>query len=218
MRTRKDNKTLDAIGKTLIVSSAVRNADIDDIVARPQLFEEVASRIAASTDVSTPRRTLGVRLAYVSAALAVAVVAVAATAALLRTDAVPTTVAVRLPAEQPDARVTRPDSPPQDEPVITKVNSAGRVDQRLRPERAVATRTVATRPVTRSPNTDSDFYAVSYAGGETLAGGRIVRVDMPRAQAFALGMHVPLENESDTVKADLLVGPDGVTRAVRLVK
>ena len=37
-------------------------------------------------------------------------------------------------------------------------------------------------------------------------------------QAFAMGIHVPLENGSDTVRADLLVGPDGVPRAVRLVR
>jgi hypothetical protein len=33
-----------------------------------------------------------------------------------------------------------------------------------------------------------------------------------------MGMNVPLENESPTVKADILVGPDGVTRAIRLVE
>jgi hypothetical protein len=218
MRTQKDKKTLDAIGKELVVSGSVSEAEIDGIVAQPQLFHQISRRIAVSTSGPATRRTLGMRLAYVSAAVAVAVVAVASTASLLRTGDVSQISAVKLPASGPDAAVTRPDSPPQDDSVNRKVNSAGRVDQRFRPERAAATRAVArsnNRPVA---NEDSDFYAVSDTGGETLAGGRIVRVDMPRSQAFALGMHVPLENESDTVKADLLVGPDGVTRAMRLVK
>ena len=33
-----------------------------------------------------------------------------------------------------------------------------------------------------------------------------------------MGIRVPLENDSDTVKADVIVGPDGVPRAVRLVR
>jgi hypothetical protein len=65
---------------------------------------------------------------------------------------------------------------------------------------------------------NGEFYPISYAGNETLAGGRIVRVDLPREQAFAMGIRVPLENDSDTVRADIIVGPDGVPRAVRLVK
>jgi hypothetical protein len=65
-----------------------------------------------------------------------------------------------------------------------------------------------------------DFYAVSYAGDphETERGGRIVRVDIPRSTLFAMGINVPLENESATVKADLLVGSDGVTRGIRVVE
>lgn len=67
---------------------------------------------------------------------------------------------------------------------------------------------------------ENEFYALSYAGdpNETERGGRIVRVDIPRATLFAMGFDLPLENESETVRADLLVGSDGVTRAVRVVK
>jgi hypothetical protein len=67
---------------------------------------------------------------------------------------------------------------------------------------------------------EGDFYALSYAGdpNETERGGRIVRVDVPRSTLFAMGIDVPLENESETVKADLLIGSDGVTRAIRVVK
>ena len=67
--------------------------------------------------------------------------------------------------------------------------------------------------------TVKEFYPVTYTGdtGETVRGGRVIRVDVPRSTLFAMGLNVPLENESPTVKADLLVGPDGVTRAIRLV-
>ena len=65
-----------------------------------------------------------------------------------------------------------------------------------------------------------EFYPVTYAGdnGELARGGRVIRVDVSRATLFAMGINVPLENESPTVKADLVIGPDGVTRAIRLVE
>ena len=45
-----------------------------------------------------------------------------------------------------------------------------------------------------------------------------MRVEMSRASLFAMGINIPLENGAEVVKADLLVGPDGVARAVRLAK
>ena len=69
------------------------------------------------------------------------------------------------------------------------------------------------------PN-NAEFYAISYSGdpAETDAGGRIVRVEMQRSSLFALGVNVPLENDAGPVKADLLIGRDGVTRAIRVVR
>ena len=67
---------------------------------------------------------------------------------------------------------------------------------------------------------EGEFYALSFAGdpNEAERGGRIVRVDIPRSTLYAMGVDIPLENEAETVKADLLVGNDGVTRAIRVVK
>ena len=41
---------------------------------------------------------------------------------------------------------------------------------------------------------------------------------MPRSALFAMGVNIPLENDAEVVKADLLVGTDGVTRAIRVVE
>jgi hypothetical protein len=47
---------------------------------------------------------------------------------------------------------------------------------------------------------------------------RIVRLDMPRASLVALGANIPIEGDRQTLKTDLLVGPDGVPKAIRLVE
>ena len=64
-----------------------------------------------------------------------------------------------------------------------------------------------------------EFYALTYAGGEDDQdeGGQIVRVTLPRSSLFAMGIDVPVENDTAKIKADLLLGSDGIMRAVRIV-
>jgi len=116
-------------------------------------------------------------------------------------------------------RFTNPDDLVVQRPVIRDITP-------VRPERISMPRQ-PDRSATRVRQTtvghvedQNEFYALSYAGdpNETERGGRIVRVDISRATLFAMGFDLPLENESETVRADLLVGSDGVTRAVRVVK
>jgi hypothetical protein len=65
----------------------------------------------------------------------------------------------------------------------------------------------------------SEFYAVTYTGdAEDDDNDQIVRVELPRSSLFAMGINVPVENEVVKVKADLLIGSDGVMKAVRLVR
>jgi hypothetical protein len=96
--------------------------------------------------------------------------------------------------------------------------------ERSRPQRIPVERISRQRisPQRTSGTADhgGEFYAVSYAGdpSETERGGRIIRVDMPRSALFAMGVNIPLENDAEVIKADLLVGNDGVTRAIRVVE
>jgi hypothetical protein len=117
------------------------------------------------------------------------------------------TKAIRAQA-QPDLAVDEP-SAPAGPAVERAVYRQVRQSSQPRVERAGANETAG-----------PEFMPVTYTGdnGESARGGRVIRVDISRATLFAMGINVPLENESPTVKADLLVGPDGVTRAIRLVE
>jgi hypothetical protein len=93
-----------------------------------------------------------------------------------------------------------------------------------------AVRTVAGRPQKRQAAAQKarqqkelqmgEFQALTYAGDseEPGEGGRIVRVKLSPASLFAMGLDVPLENETDRITADLLIGADGVMKSVRLEK
>ncbi len=64
------------------------------------------------------------------------------------------------------------------------------------------------------------FYSLPFAetgetGNENL---RLVSTEFSRSELFALGVNLQLENENSTVKTELLVGQDGIARAIRLVE
>jgi hypothetical protein len=67
--------------------------------------------------------------------------------------------------------------------------------------------------------TRGEFYALAdlHPSEEATRNGRIIRVELPRASLVALGVNLPLDSDKQMIKTDLLVGPDGVPRAIRLV-
>lgn len=74
-------------------------------------------------------------------------------------------------------------------------------------------------PVETAAVEDSDFVPVPY--GEGLSAdepGLVVRVSLTRSALGSLGYPVDEMNGGDVVQADLLVGEDGLPRAVRLVQ
>lgn len=64
------------------------------------------------------------------------------------------------------------------------------------------------------------FYSLPFAensetGNENL---QVVSTKLSRSELFALGVNLQLENENSTVETELLVGDDGVARAIRVVE
>ena len=71
------------------------------------------------------------------------------------------------------------------------------------------------RPVPQPPN---EFVMVPGAATlPALESGSLVRMDVPVSELPALGLTPPPSNRTASVKADLIVGQDGLTRAARLV-
>jgi hypothetical protein len=212
---------LDEIGKALVKAGSISVQNIDQIVANPDLFDGIRERISSETRGS--RRAIGVMRPGFAAAGTIVLIAVASFAFFsLRSG--PTQVVGRITPQPAKTEETKRSAVPDNVVVVTQPvlrDSAPARSERIsmgrQPERSV----MRPKPMSvgRVDNED-EFYALSYAGdpNETERGGRIVRVDISRATLFAMGFDLPLENESETVRADLLVGSDGVTRAVRVVK
>ena len=77
-----------------------------------------------------------------------------------------------------------------------------------------------TKPA-KTENTEiaTDFFPVIYGGAVNLAeGGRMVRVQLPRLAMASFGLPVHMDRANEKVKADVLVGVDGLAQAIRFVQ
>jgi len=224
-----NKKDLDAIGKMLLTNSAVPEDKIEEIVARPDLFSGVLQRIAddkAQAAAAAPKRRFVPQYAAAFASVLIMIAAVFGTYRYIQinysndsNEFRAAKTVVQVPVEIPVA--ARPDFPPKEENIGKP--SPGRASNPETLAERTAFRTPArsagrTRQAGTVDEEDGHFYPVSYNGDleESASGGRVIRVNMTRSALFAMGVNVPLENGSETVKADLLVGADGVTRAVRV--
>ena len=236
MRTnRLEKEKLENIGRAILAAGALREAEIDKIAAREDLFAGVLAKMnsapaPAPKEVFSFARFVRRHELGIGGAFAV-VLCIGVFGLYLRQPSVEVSVRnIELPAVQPEA--ARSEITPQ---VIVNGSAADRTQDRVMDappaapeptvERAVyrqARPSAPPRPQRASVNeaAEPEFLPVTYTGdnGESARGGRVIRVDVLRSTLFAMGINVPLENESPTVKADLLVGPDGVTRAIRLVE
>ena len=64
--------------------------------------------------------------------------------------------------------------------------------------------------------TKTDFIALSYAANTD--GGQIVRVKVPSSMMVSLGVATNVEKGSDLVNAEVVIGDDGLARAIRFIR
>ena len=65
----------------------------------------------------------------------------------------------------------------------------------------------------------SEFVPLTIAGdARDLQDALVVRVEVPRSKLIALGLPLNVERDRETVKADVLMGDNGVAYAIRLVR
>jgi hypothetical protein len=215
---------LDRIGKTLISHDAISEAEIEKIVSSPFLYAAVRNRMMS--EAIETRSGFGVARYLVFAGSSMAVIfSVFVTLAFFRSEP-KQIVFVEQPKVVNITSSTKPDSiasasqpePLPVDPLVDRVNVKRRVSQQAQ---SISYDRTGSRPADRKriQLPPIQFYPVTYAGDVSdAAGGRIVRVELSRQALFTMGLNVPLENGLESVKADLLIGPDGVTRGIRLAK
>jgi hypothetical protein len=82
-----------------------------------------------------------------------------------------------------------------------------------------ASRRAAARESAAGNETVTDYIPLTYLADATAVdGGIVLRVELSRSALIAMGLPVDIERTETRVKADMIVGDDGVARAVRFVR
>jgi hypothetical protein len=64
----------------------------------------------------------------------------------------------------------------------------------------------------------TDFFPLINRGTGQLDSGQIVRVELPRSALMAFGLPMNMDRAEERIKADVVVGNDGLARAIRFVR
>lgn len=131
-------------------------------------------------------------------------------------QAAPTPAPPESPAKQP------PSSVQQSPGIVGGSGPAGRsrtpvrVAQHRQPRKPEAS---GVRPESAQNNeVVTDYIPLTYLNDSTaFDSGLVVRVQVPRSTLISMGLPMNVENSAELVKADVVVGDDGVARAIRFV-
>lgn len=215
------NSELDAIAAKLL-RSAMPGADaIEHIVSGRQLFESVNSRIAAEAGQRQANGAVGSGFSFGARSLAGSFAVLAIVAAVF---------AYIIPKnDEPIAAIEAPvheeqiisDDPAQFAAAPVSVSfeppAKRRPVRKLKQDTRKAVKAAKPRPV--AAGKIEEFYALNGDGNldDRVRDGKVLRVDMSPSSLYSLGVNLPLENGAASIKTELLVGPDGVAHAIRLV-
>jgi hypothetical protein len=226
MKANNTNEQLDLILKLLVASAAADESTIDEVVDSPTLWRGVSRRIQAPrpTVFASYWQWLLIGAPALAAALLLAVLFTSRQESpAIAEQAISISPEVRnqhlaLTADEPD-RVSPSVIPSQTSFVETR--SARRQDRLVPVSRTKLRRRKQGRPTVAvtPPTADvvrSEFITLSYARDPE--SGQIVRVKVPRSMMVTVGLVASVDKPTSLVDAEVLVGDDGLNRAIRFIR
>jgi len=221
MNMQSKKERLDRIGQGVLEASRMPDGEIEEIVAAPHLFRSVQASIERertaeiSTNNGLRRRWSWQLKAAASTALAAGLgVTVGVVVYTGKTSTMLTSSVIH---DQRDTAEYAPE--PFVENQTIGAEESGRIDRPVTQRAALAESRAPQKHRTETIEEVSEFYPITYTDNQdSNDGGQLVRVELPRSSIAAMGIDPPVENESPKVKTDLLIGSDGVMKAVRFVK
>lgn len=193
-----------------------------------QMNPRVIATLRSQSNVLSLRKKMRRRKTWAAAAAAIVLLVIGLTVQLRNALLTPRISAVDLPYTA-EIQVPHPESVPKISSglpskssqnfVRGKSNALPRHFLSLRSSNSASTRF----PLGSTKNTRNeiatDFFAIGDTSASSLAdGGQLVRVELPRSALMRFGLPLNMDRASEKVKADVLVGSDGIARAIRFVE
>jgi hypothetical protein len=188
----------------------------------------VAAPVAISSSFNSSRSRY-----WLMAVAAMLLVALTVAAMWWRSDAPQQTIAEKTPSKPAEAPIVPGDpggspdpvgpaqSPSQDVKYRAENEGPGRQTPRIA-KRNTSTRKTEAQLANHATNEiATDFMPLGNGDVNTVVlqdGGQIIRVRLRRSELLRFGFPVNMERYNENVKADVLVGVDGLARAIRFVQ
>jgi hypothetical protein len=220
-------KSRDEIGMRMLKAIRASDDKLDRIVAKNTLFDPIRDAVGDDliqeySTFSVVKAAGGIRPWQVAMLSICGFLLVAASLIYLvrQNDSGPRVV-VNDFQKGPSFEDTQSPTDRDDEPSF--VPEPGQISEHKRPprKRGLPVR-YSVRPRPRQEVEEvGEFQSLPYTEKVSTVNptGQIARVELPRSSLFAMGIALPFENpETTKVKVDLLIGEDGVMRAIRIIK
>ena len=224
----ESQERLDQMELKVLQSLKVGEDEIEAVAGAPYLYDRVRSRIQAGPKQHrSDGRLVGSRLAFVPTHLNVrrpvlwmlsAAAVLLLVAALLFWRSGRSVESGKLgssqqtpSAPQQDLQPSAPSSKPEPDGrrIAESVPSRNRSPVAPRPR----------RPRSRSTEVATEFFPLTFiADSAALETGQVVRVRIPRSALVTFGVPMNVDRAGELVKADVVIGDDGLARAIRFIQ
>lgn len=241
MDKKLSDEQIDRIAKDLLGNFALSSEALDEIAAAPQLWRNVRNRIEAENARRESSRFRWFRAPVLAfGALIVLVCGVSAFMFFSPANRSNQTAAVEIPVENqspsiaespenspeilPEVDFETPENPSRQSPAKAPLKTAARQNGFVAKSEA---RGNSAKPPSRSSKkeipaeaaveeTKTDFIALSYAANTE--SGQIVRVKVPSSMMVTLGVKTEVGDGAELVNAEVVIGDDGLARAIRFIR
>ena len=223
MKNDLPDEKFDQLMRQLLNDAALDEPQVSDIADSPTIWWGVQRRITEQRKARSPWPPVGkwtrwLMIGVPTVAAAVLVIAFMLNRAPIVSEDVADVAGIR---PQTPIAATREDktSPPANEVASVPVTSPKIQSKALKVVRIEkAAQLKAKTELTASKRTEikTDFIALTYARDPD--SGQIVRVRVPSSMMVTLGVVATVKKPTDMVDAEVLVGDDGLTRAIRFIR
>lgn len=234
-------KEMDEIERRLISSANLENEKIEEIISNPRLFSSVLLKIEEEKKLreqkSSHKNWFGLpELNWrISLAFGLSVLFIAALSSLFifrSSDSLQDSLAENIDSSKP-LSLTVPITQLTPQPVNAPdsfnspdlITEPKRNHQRaiVKTDKKISSKSASikeTEPRLAKSDDTEEFYPLIFAGdlNDTDDDRRIIRVELTKESLASLGVDIPVMNENEKIKSDLLIGSDGVPQAIRFVK
>ena len=224
MRKQFTDEQLDQMMRTLVNDAALNEAEVNEIADSPTMLWAVKRQIASQKELSVSPwppisklwrwLMIGVPTAAAAAALLISFVVFKPVNEVGVAGIIPVNNVV---SSQPKATEEPTIAKTEDKTVIRKQVTA--VPVKFTAPKSIVNRSVSNSTlakVTTKTEIKTEFIALSYARNPE--SGQIVRVKVPSSMMVTLGLVASVEKPSNLVDAEVLVGDDGLSRAIRFIR